>query len=197
MIFNLKILEKISEQLLRRKKAKKESLVTEEIKDIILTEDMKQALRAKKYIDFSNSILDNAKKFKSGLDMEDGFHYVKNDGIEGIAIDLDDTDSSSLEWQVYIQSLLVKLKALHYVKQYAAVETSKKNTDTLTEYKHYYKPSFRLNKSLPADQLYGNVSIELKYLNNKLYRLLFKVNTYSDRSYQAPKEFLELLKHLF
>jgi len=197
MIFNLKFLEKITSQIRTRKKAKREKLVTEEIVDIQLTKEQSALFTAQVYSDFSDDILNNAKLYKDGKNPKKGFHYIKSNGVEGIAVDLNASSYPNLEWALYIQQLANKLKELRYVKQYAAAETSKKNTDITTDYVHYYKPSFRLNKTVPAQQLYGNTTIKISYLNDVPSRFWIKVNTYSDRNFKAPESFMDLLNHLF
>jgi len=196
MIFNLKFLEKITSQILNRKKAKKEKLITEEILDIKLTEVQITLLEDKEYRALENDIRTYAKLYNDGSSTIDGFHYIKSSGIEGVALELNESSYPEIEWPIYIQHLINKLKELRYIKQYAAVETSQQNTDIMTEYMHYYKPSFRLSKTLPAEQLHGNITIQINYINDIPKKFMIKANTYSDRNYKTPKSFTGLLNHL-
>ena len=61
--------------------------------------------------------------------------------------------------------------------------------------KYYLKPS--RSSTIPKDQLYGNVVIELLKLGQEEVRIQFLVNIYSDRHYSRAKDFSELLSVIF
>ncbi len=197
MIFNLKFLEKLTQQISKRNKSQKKKLISEEIKDIQLSEADYVILSKQLYSDFSQYIIENTQNVVRASGTNDQFHYIKSNGVEGIAIDLGRSKFTELQWSIYLQSRVNKLKELRYIKQYAAAETIQQNSDISTDYLHYYKPSFRLSKSLPAEQLYGNITIQLSFLNDQAHRFLIKANTYSDRNYKSPQSFIDLLEQLF
>ncbi len=62
--------------------------------------------------------------------------------------------------------------------------------------KHYLKPPVDLS-DLPIDQAYGNILIELYYLDDVPLYLKLMANVYSDRNYREPKKFLQLMDILF
>jgi hypothetical protein len=61
--------------------------------------------------------------------------------------------------------------------------------------KYYLKPP--RSSSMPKDQLYGNVIIELLKHDQEEIRLQFLVNIYSDRLYSRARDFSELLSVIF
>jgi len=127
MIFNLKFLEKITSQIRTRKKAKREKLVTEEIVDIQLTKEQSALFTAQVYSDFSDDILNNAKLYKDGKNPKKGFHYIKSNGVEGIAVDLNASSYPNLTMYIIIShhSGLIK-RYLH--NNYTATQLSKSVT---------------------------------------------------------------------
>ncbi|MFA0962909.1 hypothetical protein AB9P05_13985 [Roseivirga sp. BDSF3-8] len=62
--------------------------------------------------------------------------------------------------------------------------------------KHYLKPPLS-NQSDDIDQLYGNVAIELIFVNNRADHLKLTASVYSDRLYKEAKPFDELASALF
>ena len=61
--------------------------------------------------------------------------------------------------------------------------------------KYYLKPPFSV--TVPYNQMYGNVDIELLKYNQEEKRLKFLVTVYSDRKYTEPISVEELLGYLF
>ena len=61
--------------------------------------------------------------------------------------------------------------------------------------KYYLKPP--RSYSIPKDQMYGNVVLELLKHDQEEIRLQFLVNIYSDRLYSRAREFSELLPVIF
>ena len=61
--------------------------------------------------------------------------------------------------------------------------------------KYYLKPP--RSTSIPKDQMYGNVVLELLKHDHEEIRLHFLVNVYSDRLYSRAREFSELLSVIF
>lgn len=61
--------------------------------------------------------------------------------------------------------------------------------------KYYLKPP--ISPEAPIDQLFGNIIVELFYKNETPDRLRIMANVYSDRLYNEPKKFSELISLLF
>lgn len=61
--------------------------------------------------------------------------------------------------------------------------------------KYYLKPP--LTTETPIDQKYGNVILELSYINNAPTKFKMMANIYSDRLYNEPRAFEDLITLLF
>jgi hypothetical protein len=61
--------------------------------------------------------------------------------------------------------------------------------------KYYLKPP--LSAEIPIDQKFGNVILELSYENNSPWKLKMMANVYSDRLYNQPKPFDDLISLIF
>lgn len=79
------------------------------------------------------------------------------------------------------------------VKNYARKE--KNHTEKIE--RHYLKPKIdRQNKTSKANQLYGNISIELTFHNETVQNLKFICNAYQDKLFTTALNFDELLNLL-
>ena len=65
-----------------------------------------------------------------------------------------------------------------------------------TVYRYFLRPSVSLRQSEPRRQLFGNVKIELHVLDDRVHHLQCLSTIYSDRSYEAPLPFRELIELL-
>jgi hypothetical protein len=61
--------------------------------------------------------------------------------------------------------------------------------------KYYLKPP--QSSAIPIDQKFGNVILELSYTNNTPSKFKMMANIYSDRLYNEPREFEDLMTLLF
>jgi hypothetical protein len=61
--------------------------------------------------------------------------------------------------------------------------------------KYYLKPP--LSAEIPIDQKFGNVILELSYENNSPSKFKLMANIYSDRLYNSPKSFEDLIHLIF
>ena len=66
-----------------------------------------------------------------------------------------------------------------------------------TQESFYLKPSLKYRRTLPYQQLFGNVSIEHQQKEEHTVLVKVLVNTYSDQSYAAPYHYEDFLTELF
>ena len=196
MIFNLKFLELINKQIRRKKSVVKEELITEEIDDSNVNKDEVGSFWKHSAENTKSYILENLMLANANGTLDEKFHYLHSSGMEGFAIDLKNRGDSFQYWRMVQRALLERLQIIRYVKQYAGIESSKQEDELSANYKYYLKPSYKLNKSLPMNQLYGNISLELILKNDVPFRFKFLSNTYSDRNYKEPMPFEDLIKYL-
>ncbi len=75
-------------------------------------------------------------------------------------------------------------------KKVSAVESF-----VLTVEKYYLKPPLQVKA--PIDQLYGNIALELHYLNDTPNYLKLTASIYSDRAYKPHQDFDDLVEKIF
>jgi hypothetical protein len=93
----------------------------------------------------------------------------------------------------YFKEACIKNAYTLYVSDRKITE---ENNSIKTKDKHYLKPKLNYSEP-PLSQLYGNVIIELVYTNNEFEYLKFMTNKYSDRLYQNPLPFEDLMEKIF
>lgn len=124
------------------------------------------------------------------------FNFIKQNGINGFALELTKFDQKAGEWrnfQFYCKQKLLKAKYIAHVQEVS----SKSDIGNLyINYKYYLKPSIKLMTEIPSVQLFGNITLELIMRNEKPFRFLLKANYYSDRNYQKEQAFQEIFSLL-
>ncbi len=87
-----------------------------------------------------------------------------------------------------------KILDLGYRNYMSDIKSFTKKEDVETVQRHYLKPKPTFEP--PINQEFGNVTIELVFKNEKTTLLRLSANPYSDRLYQPPKEFAQLVYSL-
>ncbi len=88
-----------------------------------------------------------------------------------------------------------RLEEEGYRLVHADRKLTEKGKEVYSLEKYYLKPP--LSPDIPIDQLFGNVIVELSFRNNKPSKFKMIVNIYSDRLYQKPRQFEDLIYLLF
>ena len=127
--------------------------------------------------------------FKNSQPTKQGVYFIADRGINGFALDLRKFKMSLHDLRNFQNYLVLRLKNFGYTKHYHKVETTQKTGFVECIYRYYLKPSYQVTMTMPINQLYGNVCIELVSRNDKLFRLVIKVMYYSDRNYQKELPF--------
>ena len=193
----MKLFEAIFKQIQAKNKKKDDfSLIREKIDDSSI-EDF-EVVDA--YHSFGNElfqeVLINYQAFLQADPLDNRFHFIKQNGISGFAIDCYKFDHHLSDWRLLQLHCLNVLKQEKYIVHLNQLETKNQGDNLKTSYKFYLKPSIKLMTSIPSQQLYGNVSIEILVQNDEVFRFLLHANYYSDRNYLKEKNFLSLLKSL-
>ncbi len=124
------------------------------------------------------------------------FNFIKQNGINGFALELTKCAPTVHEWrnfQFYCKQKLLKANYIAHIQEVS----SKSDIGILyTNYKYYLKPSIKLMTEIPSTQLFGNISLDLIIRNEQPFRFLLKANYYSDRNYQKEQSFQEIFSLL-
>jgi len=171
------------------------ALLSEPIDDSLISEeDIRKTMEVfgfQLFIDIHSDYID----FIDNQNQTD-FHFIKQNGINGFAIDCFRYDLSVEDWRHLQVYCLQKIKHLQYIVHVHKVNSKSNQQHLMTTYKYYLKPSLKLMMDIPSEQLYGNISLELILQNSKPFRFLLHANYYSDRNYKKEKSFQHLLDYL-
>lgn len=171
------------------------TLLNETIDDSLVSqEDIQNTMEAFGFQLFADIHSDYVKFL--GTSEQTDFHFIKQNGINGFAIDCFSYNLTVDEWRSLQLYCLQKIKSLHYIMHVNKVSSKSKQQHLVSTYKYYLKPSLKLMTEIPSEQLYGNISLEIILQNSKPFRFLLHANYYSDRNYKKEKDFIQLLKFL-
>ncbi len=193
-MWNSKLYQAITRQIKQKKKHQApQPLLTEPIND----EDISQFEAEQAGRNFGNHLLtqirDEYHAKESGQPTGGAFHFINQRGIVGFALDAKRYKHGLQDWRHFQVFCSQRILDLGYVMRVKQIETQTCMDNLTSTYRYYLKPSIKGMKSLPMDQLYGNVSIELVLQNSEVFRFIFRTNYYSDRNYQEVRDFKELL----
>lgn len=124
-----------------------------------------------------------------------GFTILKSPGANGFQIDLEESDED--RFQNLIDYLKEQVKELDYVCYNSDQRIYEKSFGLESIYRHYLKPRLRHNDSLPFNQQFGNILIELYFKNEKASKFKFLVTYYSDSKFDDPLPFKDLIQVVF
>jgi len=109
-----------------------------------------------------------------------------------------DYDFTAVEYKHLLYLLQQRLTEYGYIVNMADIRSRERSTYIETIYRHYLKPSLRhmTTKGAQANQLYGNVTMELVSRDGNPYIVKLLANSYTDQNYQAAGDFSELMQIL-
>lgn len=120
------------------------------------------------------------------------FHIIQQNGIRGIAHDFD--KAADFQFAKYMMShLLAQHQDIGYIKKNYKEDQRK----GLTFIRYYMKPSIKLQMEQPAEQLFGNITLELQTLPNKNHRLKIQSSYYNDRNFKPVRDIEEWMDIIF
>ncbi len=124
--------------------------------------------------------------------IKNGFHIINSPGIRGIAKDIE-KDESIEKWTSFLSFICEKHKQIGYVLK---VQDEKDKNGKIHS-RYYLKPSIKLQMQNPAEQLYGNVTLELISKNNNPLRIKCQTTYYSDRNFKEVRPFKQWMAIIF
>ena len=131
---------------------------------------------------------------KKGIDKNPQVVILESSRSNGLAITYQ-PDFNKYHFHYLFDYLADQVKKLDYRLVTSKLTMKEQGDHVETREMHYLKP--KNDFTVPRDQKYGNVQIELVSVNDQPSRIQLVANTYSDRSYQEPGDFEELAQHIF
>lgn len=131
--------------------------------------------------------------FKLNEEYHEGVTYMNSDHSMGVAIHIPAL-RIKLKEALYLAYYFYRILAdKQYFKSMSDVRSVNKNENVVSLYRIYLKPSRELRTEKPIQQLFGNIIIETKSINDKLHLFKVQANFYSDSQYADPKGMDELI----
>lgn len=144
------------------------------------------------YDDFASFVIQCCRgELQNTLD-ETSCYITKENGFRGIAINPLPSGPAIL-YQKYCKLLKAKHQELGYVVKMS--EYIKKGQNETMKY--YLKPSVKLQKGIRAEQLFGNVTIELKVKQGRARQLSAVTSYYNDVNFLEVRAFEEWINVVF
>lgn len=122
-------------------------------------------------------------------------HILKSNQSNGIAVTYPQQLSARV-FQHFFDLLRDRAQNLGYQHYTSGRRVFDRTNYIETIDKHYLKPPRRGLKEPPFDQHYGNILIELIWIDRQPSFLRLMAHVYSDHLFSAPRTFDELLDHL-
>lgn len=134
---------------------------------------------------------------KDGQSIDKSIVFLDNVSIKGFAIHFSELRYTAIQANHLFDYFKEKMLALNYKAYNSAIKTYTKGNTVESLAKHYLKPSLKsMLNGPPFKQEFGNISIELICRDDLPTLLKFSATVYNDRSYQPPKHFGGLMRHL-
>ena len=134
---------------------------------------------------------------KDGQPIDKSIVFLDNVSIKGFAIHFSELRYTNIQANHLFDYLKEKMLALNYKAYNSAIKTYTKGNTVESLAKYYLKPSLKnMLDGPPFKQEFGNISIELICRDDSPTLLKFSATVYNDRSYQPPKHFGTLMRHL-
>ncbi len=146
---------------------------------------------------YSNDLLDGIssalKLKKEGILSSPEVHQFSGDYSNGIAITYS-KDIDHHHFHFLFDLLAERVKELGYKISVSDLIVTEKKDYVESKEKHYLK--IKTSDSIPIDQKYGNVIIELVLIDDKPSFIRLMAHAYNDRLYKSPESFSGLAEYL-
>ncbi|RME92313.1 MAG: hypothetical protein D6772_17050 [Bacteroidetes bacterium] len=129
-------------------------------------------------------------------DTDIAIDFLDTPSSKGFVIHFHQTNYSRREATYLFDLFKEKVAQLNYRVQLSDTRTFARKHWVETIEKHYLKPRHTYVEGEPLDQQFGNVMIELELRDDQVNNLRFRATHYSDRNYQEPQSFRELMQVL-
>ena len=100
------------------------------------------------------------------------------------------------DYRFLVHLIIQKLKALRYIQNHATREVVEENGSLNMEEEFFLKPTLKLRRAIPYEQLFGNVFIEHRMKGDETELIKIMVNTYTDQYYNKPYDFEDFLNEI-
>lgn len=122
---------------------------------------------------------------------------ISGDSTKGFVFGYDDSLCSKQEFKFLFDLLKERIQGIGYINKLADRRIDSLDQGVQMKERYYFKPKFSFDESaMKGDQAYGNLTLELFFLDEFPKQLKFHCNIYVDRNYFPAKPYEELLKKL-
>lgn len=102
-----------------------------------------------------------------------------------------------IEFDFLLDSFRETILGMGYINYTSDVRYTEKSTGIQRIDRHYLKPEIDRAAGKPREQKFGNILLELYFLDDKPQYLKVMVSVYSDQNYKEPEGFDVFVKNLF
>jgi len=130
--------------------------------------------------------------------IDESLDFLNTPSAKGFVIHFDKTYYPEREVIHFFDYLKERVLAMGYVTYVSDLRTYTKNNKVETIQRHYLKPSMKtkFEKGGKATQAYGNIMIELLFLDETVQNLKFSAMTYTDHKFERAEAFEDLMSSL-
>ena len=153
-------------------------------------EDWRESDAAK---DLISDILESYQSALIGVGKSPSIVLHQSLNSNGFAVSYDERYEKNA-FSFLLDYLAEKAKGLGYRSVLGKQTLKEKGKEVEKKEIRYLKPKPAFVE--PIEQLYGNIHIEVIYIDDEPYRLKLVANTYSDRKYTSPLGFEELVEKI-
>lgn len=129
-------------------------------------------------------------------DIDPALDFLNTPSSKGFAIHFHQTEYGRQEAVFLLDLLKEKVLTLNYKPQLSDTRTWTEQKFVHTAERHYLKPRPDWSEDKKFNQQFGNITIELQIRDDQPRLLTFRATSYSDRLYDEPGEFQDLMQVL-
>jgi len=142
---------------------------------------------------FDQKIVDQVRKYLGDQrGSTSKFSFIKQNGIIGVAYHPDKEETLDV-CRAYLYQIKNRHIEVGYIQK-LALHQFKSETEVLS---YYLKLSTRLQNTVPAEQLYGNVTLEIKIVKGQIKHVKAVTTYYSDSNYKTVRDWQEWYSVIF
>ncbi len=123
----------------------------------------------------------------------DAYRFLQQDLTSGILFYKDHSDYSNDDFIFFFDSIKDQIHSLNYTSQVEDIRYFSRNKYKEEIQRYYLKPRIAFLDNKKANQLYGNIHLELYSRNQEIKQLKILVTAYSDVNYSEALSFDHLL----
>ncbi|GEM_PF-3445982 len=127
---------------------------------------------------------------------EEWVDFLRSQGADGFMVHTQKYPGTLSKW-IYLAEYLKDQTMSWGYKLYSSEEGSDGGDAPVTYLRYYFKPPIKNKLSKPIDQIFGNITIELKMSDGNSESLKYQALHYSDRNYQPPRNIGLLYESIF